>query len=212
MKSASVSILNCHARRTNYAEMTDAELICACQVRNEKAFEVLMKRYERTINSWIFQIAPDWQDRSDLVQEAMIKVWCSISTLRRIEAFRVWLHQLVTHVVYDHLRQLPRSPVISIDSPVLAEGDESEFQREIADFSRLPDTLYERNELACAIRKAISRLPDEFRIAVVLREMGGLPYAEIAQLTGTGSGTVKSRIFRARDKVKNILKTYLKTA
>jgi RNA polymerase sigma-70 factor (ECF subfamily) len=195
-----------------YASMSDGELILLCQSRDQKAFEHLIKRYERTIYAWIFQITPDFVDRCDLAQESMIKVWCSIGTLRRCEAFRVWLRQLVTHVVYDNLRQMPRNPMISIDAPLLSEGEETDYAKEIADNSCVPDTLYERHELACAIRGAIAKLPDEFRIAMMLREMAGLPYSEIAQLTGTGPGTVKSRIFRGRDRVKNILEPYLKVA
>jgi RNA polymerase sigma-70 factor (ECF subfamily) len=189
--------------------MSDSALIAACKSGDQWAFECLLKRYERTVNAWIFQLVPDWQDRSDLVQEVFIKVWRTIASLHRAEAFRVWLRRLTTHIVYDHLRRLPKSPALSIESAE-TEGGDHPFTREIADFSRVPDVVYERNELDAAIRKALARLPDEFRIAVVLREMGGLTYEEIVERTGTGIGTVKSRISRARNKVKRLLSSYLK--
>lgn len=192
-----------------YNNMTDCELVVACQDRDKRAFEHLMKRYERRVNGWLFHIAPQWQDRSDLVQEVFIRVWCSISGLRNSEAFKSWLHQLVTNLVYDNIRDRVRRPVFSIDDPVSLEGSERPLAREIADDSHVPDVLYERRELACAINRAIAKLPDEFRIAVVLREMGGLPYAEIAQRTKTRVGTVKSRISRARNKIRHLLDSYL---
>lgn len=196
---------------SSYAGMTDSELIAACQNRDQKAFQHLMNKYDHLIKAWISHAAPDWLDRSDLAQEVLIKVWRSIGGLRRSDAFKVWLHHVVTNIVYDHLRYRTRSQVISIDSPA-AEGEEQSLEKHISDVSRIPDRLYEQRELDCAIRKAIARLPDEFRLAVVLREMGGLAYADIAKLTNTGVGTVKSRIARARKKVQILLRPYLNAA
>lgn len=192
-------------------KFTDSQLIAACQDGDQKAFRYLMKKYERLVQAWIVQLWPDWQDKSDLVQEVFIKVWRSIGSLRKSAAFKMWLRQLVTNMVYDELRQRARRVVISIDT-ASADADEQAFAIQIADHSCVPDKLYERGELACAICTAIVGLPDEFRIAVVLREMGGLPYAEIAELTSTGVGTVKSRISRARKKVQELLQPYLNAA
>jgi RNA polymerase sigma-70 factor (ECF subfamily) len=198
-----------HKSDYNYQTMDDCELVAACQNRDKKAFEHLMKRYERKVNSWLFYIVPHWQDRSDLVQEAFTRVWCSIGALRRTQAFNAWLRHLVTNLAYDSIRDRYRKPVYSIDDPVSSDGEDRTFAREIADDTHVPDTLYERQELAGAINKAIAKLPDDFRIAVVLREMGGLPYAEIAERTNTRVGTVKSRISRARHKIRDLMDSYL---
>jgi RNA polymerase sigma-70 factor (ECF subfamily) len=198
--------------RDRFQLMSDAELVVACQTKNKAAFEVLVKRYQRNVYGLLYQLAPDWHDSSDLAQEVFIRIWRSIHTLRNPRAFRSWLHQLVTNLFYDELRKRPKNATISLDESLKSDESDENNTRDIADHSAMPDELTERRELSDLINKAIDKLPDQFRRVIVLRELDGLSYDEIAALTESEIGTVKSRIARARAKVQDMLQSYVKAS
>jgi RNA polymerase sigma-70 factor (ECF subfamily) len=198
---------------TPYSQKSDRDLVLACQRREPAAFEELVKRHQRTVYALIYQLAPEWSDTSDLAQEVFIRVWRSINNLRNPSSFRSWLTQIVTNLFYDELRRRPRRlPTVSMDEAL--EGGESEDgpTRDIPDDSARPDDIVLSREITEVIREAMSRLPEQFRTAIVLREVEGLSYEEIAILTKTEMGTVKSRIARARTKLQEMLKPYLESA
>lgn len=197
--------------RHHYDIMGDADLVVACQSKNKAAFEALVKRYQRTVYGLLYKLAPDWHDTADLAQEVFIRIWRSIGALRNPHAFRGWLNQLVTNLFYDELRRRPRNATISIDES-LKQDDGEDTTRDIADRSSMPDELTQRQELSEAIDSAIQKLPDQFRRVIVLRELEGLSYDEIAMITHSEIGTVKSRIARARAKVQDMLEEYLKAS
>lgn len=192
--------------------MSDIELIIACQNRSEGAFEILVQRYQRTVFGLLYQLAPDWNDTSDLAQEVFIRIWRSIGTLRNPHAFRSWLNQLVTNLFYDELRKRPKNLIVSMDESVKSDDSDENVTRDIADHSSMPDELNQRRELYDAINKAISKLPEQFKTVIVLREFEGLSYDEIAEVTHTEIGTVKSRIARARAKVQESLNPFVNNA
>jgi RNA polymerase sigma factor (sigma-70 family) len=192
-----------------YESMSDYDLISACQNHNEQAFEQFIKRYDPIITSRIYRYVSDHGDRADIRQDALIKIWQSIGTLRTREAFRVWLHRLVTHLIYDYLSQKSQTQAISLDCSTFPEDEQGATEREIPDSSSIPDKLCEDSELAGELRNAITKLPSHFKHAVLLREFVGLSYEDIAQRTGTEVGTVKSRISRARSRVRTEMENYL---
>lgn len=195
---------------TAYSQKSDRDLVLACQKREPAAFEELVKRHQRTVYALIYQLAPEWHDTSDMSQEVFIRVWRNINNLRNPSSFRSWLTQIVTNLFYDELRKRPRRlPTVSMDDTI--EGDETADMatRDIADTSALPDEKILSHELSDAIRQAMTKLPEQFRTAIVLREIEGLSYEEIAILTKTEMGTVKSRIARARTKLQELLQPYL---
>jgi RNA polymerase sigma-70 factor (ECF subfamily) len=197
---------------TAYSQKSDRDLVLACQKREPAAFEELVKRHQRTVYALLYQLAPDWHDTSDLAQECFIRVWRNINNLRNPGAFRSWLTQIVTNLFYDELRKRPRRiPTISMDETLDGSDDVTAEQatRDIADTSTLPDERILSHELSDAIREAMTKLPEQFRTAIVLREIEGLSYEEIAILTKTEMGTVKSRIARARTKLQELLQPYL---
>ncbi len=194
---------------TAYSQKSDRDLVLACQKRDPAAFEELVKRHQRTVYALLYQLAPDWTDTSDLAQEVFIRVWRSINNLRNPSSFRSWLTQIVTNLFYDELRRRPRRlPTVSMDEG-LDDGDDEGPTRDIPDVSALPDETILNNELSEVIRDAMNKLPEQFRTAIVLRELEGLSYEEIAILTKTEMGTVKSRIARARTKLQELLQPYL---
>jgi RNA polymerase sigma-70 factor (ECF subfamily) len=196
----------------SYTAKTDAELIVLCQSKDSRAFEELIKRHQRTVFALLYRLAPDWSDTSDLAQEVFIRMWRSIGNLRNPSAFRSWLSQIVTNLFYDELRKRPRQlPTISMDEPLDSE-EGNDATRDIRDKSAGPDELCQRNELTLIVRQAMTRLPEQFRTAIILREFEGLSYEEIALITHTEIGTVKSRIARARAKIQEMVSPYLKAA
>ncbi len=194
---------------TIYSQKSDRDLVIACQRREQAAFEELVKRHQKTVFALLYQLAPDWQDTSDLAQEVFIRVWRSINNLRNPSSFRSWLTQIVTNLFYDELRKRPRKlPTVSMDDN-MGDEDGDGSTKDVPDESTLPDEKVLNAELSDVIRQAMLRLPEQFRTSIVLREVEGLSYEEIAVITKTEMGTVKSRIARARLKLQEMLKPYL---
>jgi RNA polymerase sigma-70 factor (ECF subfamily) len=197
---------------TAYSQKSDRDLVLACQRREPQAFEELVKRHQRTVFALIYQLAPDWEDTTDLAQEVFIRVWRSINNLRNPASFRSWLTQIVTNLFYDELRKRPRKlPTVSMDESLDSEDGENPT-RDIPDSSALPEEKVLNKEVSEVIRQAMLKLPEQFRTAIVLREVEGLSYEEIAVITQTEMGTVKSRIARARAKLQELLKPYIENS
>jgi RNA polymerase sigma-70 factor (ECF subfamily) len=195
---------------SGYSKKTDAELVLLCQKRDEAAFEELIKRHQRTVYSLLYKLAPEWSDTADLAQEAFIRIWRGIDRLQNAGSFRSWLTQIVTNLFYDELRKRPRQlPTLSLDQSFENEEDQEMGTRDVKDTTAGPDELYQRKELNMIVQKAMASLPEQFRTVIVLRELEGLSYEEIAALTNADLGTVKSRISRARSKIQSILTPYL---
>jgi len=197
---------------TAYSQKSDRDLVLACQRREPQAFEELVKRHQRTVYALIYQLAPDWEDTTDLAQEVFIRVWRSINNLRNPASFRSWLTQIVTNLFYDELRKRPRKlPTVSMDDSATDEDGENPT-RDIPDASAMPEEKVLNKEISEVIRSAMLKLPEQFRTAIVLREVEGLSYEEIAVITQTEMGTVKSRIARARTKLQELLKPYIENS
>jgi RNA polymerase sigma-70 factor, ECF subfamily len=189
-----------------YRDLPDCELIRCCQSNDNVAFKELVRRCESVINTLLFRYAPDWQDRSDLMQEVLIRVWRGIGNLKSPQAFRAWLNQIVANLFYDEVRKRSRRITpLSLDQAL--EGDDGPA-RDVEDSSAGPDEVCSQKEIEQMVGKGMSVIPIQFRKAVSLRAMG-LSYEEIAVATKSDLGTVKSRISRARTKLLHILKPYL---
>lgn len=192
-----------------YSEKDNFELIISSRSGDERAFEELVKRHEGQVYGLLYHLAPDWRDISDLVQQVFIKVWCSIGDLRNIQAFESWLRHIAVNVFYAELRKRPRRlREVSLDEPIDSER-RREGTRDIAASMPGPDEICEGQELMGLVKEAVNDLPQQFRVAIVLREFQGLAYEEIAVITGTEIGTVKSRISRARTRIQKAIAPYL---
>jgi RNA polymerase sigma-70 factor, ECF subfamily len=208
-KNARVSLTLIHGNQSK----TDAELVVLSQQKDTAAFEMLVRRHQRAVYNLLYQLAPDWNNTADLAQEVFIRAWKSIHNLRNPRAFRSWLNQIATNLFYDELRRRPKHMnTISMDEGFESDEHDESPTRDIADTSALPDECFQRQELAEAIHRAMAQLPEQFRVAIVLRELQGLSYEEIALLTQSEMGTVKSRIARARTKIQQLLEPYLELA
>src|SRR5208283_5345811 len=201
--------MNCVKSACPYTALDDYELVIACQQKIEAAFNELYKRYLGHVHSVLRRQAPDLvQNHDDIAQEVFLRVWKSIETLQNPRAFKKWLNRVITNLFYNELRKRPKDFVTSLDEHFKdAEGEDDSDCLDIADNKAQPDEVLERNETILYINSALSRLPNKFKNAFVLREIYGLHYDEIALRTNIELGTVKSRISRAKCKMQFELQT-----
>lgn len=162
------------------------------------AFEQLMRFHEKNVYNLALRMTGNAEDAFDMSQETFLKAWNALPDFRGGSKFSVWLYRLTTNVCIDHIRTRQRRPVVSLQ----VEDDEGgETQLEIPDERFAPDKLLEKKELHAAVRRGMAALPEEYRRVLVLREVSGCSYEEIASALELDLGTVKSRIFRARKKL-----------
>ncbi|VEP18878.1 RNA polymerase sigma factor, sigma-70 family [Hyella patelloides LEGE 07179] len=192
-------------------KLSNYDLIVRCQQGSQPdrvAFSELLRRYESHVNRLFYHLAPDWQERADLAQEVWIRVYRNIKRLQEPAKFRGWLSRIATNLFYDELRKRKRNAQpLSLDAPVRVSDGEMSWELP-SDMPSPTDNLATK-EFYDQLQKAVAELPESFRTTIVLREIQGLPYEEIAEITGVSLGTVKSRIARARLKLQSILQNYL---
>ena len=187
------------------------ELVESCQRSprpDRQAFSLLVRRYQVYVDRLLYQLAPDWSDRSDLSQEVWIRVYRHIRRLNEPAKFKSWLGRIATNLFYDELRRRKRlDAAISLDAPRLLDHDPIDW--EIAAVGPGPVDSLLTEEFYDWFKVAIAALPESFRLTIVMREIEGLTYEEIAETTGVSLGTVKSRIARARNRLQAELQKYL---
>lgn len=192
-------------------KLSNYDLILRCQAGSKperSAFVVLLRRYQSHVDRLLYHLAPDWQDRSDLSQEVWIRVYRNLHRLNDPKKFKGWLSRIATNLFYDELRKRKRvARPLSLDNPF--QTQDGEMTWDVASDAPSPDDDLATQEFYEHLRGAIAELPEAFRTTIVLREIEGLPYEEIAEMTGVSLGTVKSRIARARAKLQEMLQPYL---
>jgi RNA polymerase sigma-70 factor (ECF subfamily) len=192
-------------------KLSNYDLIVLCQQGSHPdraAFAELLRRYQSHLDRLFYHLAPDWQERADLAQEVWIRVYRNIHRLQEPAKFRGWLSRIATNLFYDELRKRKRLvEPLSLDAPVYMKDGEVTWELP-SDVPSPTEDLTTR-EFYEHLQTAISELPETFRTTIVLREIEGLPYEEIAEMTRVSLGTVKSRIARARLKLQSVLQNYL---
>ena len=166
------------------------------------AFETLVLEYEKNVYNIALRMTGNSEDAADMTQEAFIKAYNSLQSFRGDSKFSVWLYRIVSNVCLDFLRSKNRRPTVSLS----VEDDNGEdAQLDVADESQSPELLLDRKLTRESVRRGLDSLPPDYRQILLLREIQGLSYDEIAQALGLEVGTVKSRIFRARKRLCNFL-------
>jgi RNA polymerase sigma-70 factor (ECF subfamily) len=191
---------------SDYKSQDIIKIIQSAQKDNDKALEELIRREQKSVYAMLYylNVAPD--EIMDLTQEILLKIAKNIKQLRNPQTFRSWLNQIIIRQFYDNLRKIRRScPKISLADQEVEER----CKNEILDLSSNPSQKAIGNELDIVIKDSISRLAEPFKIAIVMRELQGLSYEQIADATKSNIGTVKSRIARARGKLKEYIKPYI---
>lgn len=192
-------------------KLSNYDLIVRCQEGaqpDRAAFAELLRRYQSHLNRLFYHLAPDWEERADLAQEVWIRVYRNIKRLNEPAKFRGWLSRIATNLFYDELRKRKRvAEPLSLDAPRYVTDGQVNWELP-SDAPSPTDDLATR-EFYEHLQKAIAKLPETFRTTIILREIEGLAYEEIAEITGVSLGTVKSRIARARIKLQSVLQNYV---
>ncbi len=180
--------------------MDEMRLVQAARAGELAAFNQLVLNYQGLAYNVAYRVMGDPDAAADATQDAFIKAYKALDGLRG-ESFKAWLLRIVTNTCYDHLRSRQRRPAASLDE-MLADN---EHTWRLAEPGERPEEYAERLELHKALQWALSQLSEDQRVVVVLSDVEGLSYEEIATTTGVQLGTVKSRLSRARSRLRELL-------
>ncbi|MGD8238991.1 MAG: sigma-70 family RNA polymerase sigma factor [Armatimonadota bacterium] len=187
----------------------DVALVQRAKQGDVEAFTRLAARYKDRIYNYVARVCGDRSEAEDLTQEVFIRAFVAMRRFRGTATFQTWLYKIATNMALDALRRKRRAgpPALSLDAPI--ETEESPVQRELADTSKDPHETAAARELQDEVRQAITGLSEKLRLVIVLFDIQGLSYEEIADVLGLPLGTVKSRLFNARMALRERLKRYV---
>ncbi|MFZ2324831.1 MAG: RNA polymerase sigma factor [Ignavibacteriaceae bacterium] len=183
-------------------ELSDEELIIEFQKNNdEKAFEILIQRFKNPLTNYVYRFLGDYDSCVDVVQETFIKVYRYKDNYSSVAKFSTWVYTIAGNLARTEYQRRKRKNLFSINS----YGEENKTY-EIPDESYRPDISTDANMKKEIIQKALMKIRDSYREAVILRDIQELSYDEISEILGIEVGTVKSRINRGRTELKKYLK------
>ncbi len=188
----------------------DQVLVERAQKGDSRAFELLVSKYQRRLTRLLFRFVKDEHEVNDVAQEAFIKAYRALPNFRGDSAFYTWLYRIAINTAKNFLVVNGRQPVIQ-GGLANDEGELLDLTEQMPDY-RTPETDLLNREIIHTVDAAVAGLPEELRQAIMLREMEGLSYEEIAQTMNCPIGTVRSRIFRAREVIAKELRPLLDTA
>jgi len=179
--------------------LTDVELIAKAMSGREDSFEELVRRYQRPITNYVFRMLNDYDASLDVTQEVFIKVYNSLSRYSSEYKFSTWLYRIAHNAAIDNIRR--RSPN---EQSIETENRDGAYQLQIESTNPSPEQERERSEWRTEIEAVVKCLPAVYRELILLRHSQDLSYDEIAEITGLPLGTVKNRLFRAREMMREI--------
>ncbi len=176
---------------------TDLQLVARVQQGDRRAFDLLVVKYQARVMALISRYVRNPQDVRDVAQDAFVKAYRSIAQFRGDSAFYTWLYRIAVNSAFNHIGGASRMPSRSLDAE---EYGGSDLVEALTD-RQSPEEVLAGRQLKTALDQAIAALPEELRVALLLREVDGLSYEDIMDIQQCPLGTVRSRIFRARDQV-----------
>lgn len=179
-------------------EVSEKKIIEKVLGGDANAFEELVLKYEKTVYNLALRMVGDRDDAFDMTQEAFIKAYGSLSSFRGDSKFSVWIYRIATNVCLDFLRSKSRKQQVSL---TVSDDDDEDAQLDIPDPSSAPEQQLIKKISMQSVEEGLKTLPDKQRQILVMRELGGMSYAEIGKALSLEEGTVKSRIFRARKRL-----------
>ena len=188
----------------------DQALVERAQQGDHKAFELLVSKYQRRLTRLLARFIKDEHEVNDVAQEALIKAYRALPNFRGESAFYTWLYRIGINTAKNFLATNGKKMVISADV-ANEEGEMFDLSDQLAD-DHTPEAEMMNREILQTVEAAVARLPEDLRRAITLREMEGLSYDEIAQIMDCPIGTVRSRIFRAREVIAKDLRPLLDTS
>ena len=186
----------------------DHELLAAIRDGDEAAFQEIVRRYRNPITNFIYRMLDDYERSVELTQETFIRVYTSASRYQANYSFSTYIYRIATNLAISELRRRKRRKLVSLFSPFTNDDGEA-VEIDPPDANPLQDETLIETERRKAVARAIKSLPEKYRAAIVLRDVEGLSYDRIAEVLSLSEGTVKSRINRARNLLKEKLSAYL---
>ena len=189
-------------------EATDQQLVVKVQKGDKRAFDLLVLKYQHKVHAIVGRFVRDTYEVADVVQEAFIKAYRALPKFRGESQFYTWLYRIAVNTAKNYLVSRSRRPPgsdVDIDDAEYYSG--SEYLKDLG----TPENQLFRDELESVIVKSIAELPEDLRTAVTLREYEGLSYEEIAEIMECPVGTVRSRIFRARESIDAVVGKLINT-
>jgi RNA polymerase sigma-70 factor (ECF subfamily) len=186
----------------------DRELVERVQRGDSAAFDALVRKYQHRVIGLIGRYVHDWSECQDIAQEVFMRAYRALGNFRGDAQFSTWLHRIAVNTAKNHLVAQNRRPPTDDIDVMDAEQFDPSFRLRDTD---TPEHELLRQEVERTVMEAVNRLPGELRDAITLREVEGLSYDEIAERMGCPIGTVRSRIFRAREAIDEELKPLLDT-
>jgi RNA polymerase sigma-70 factor (ECF subfamily) len=197
-------------RRSRVAEenRSDHALIEATKLGDETAFAEIVQRYRNPIVNYLYRFLNDYEEAIDLAQETFVRVYFAIDRYHTGFAFSTYIYRIATNLAISEIRKRKRRRLLSLTGLFQSEGeDATEFQPK--DERQLQDETLVEDEQSKVIARAIAALPEKYRVPILLRDVDGRSYEEIAEIMRLGLGTTKSRISRGRGLLKEKLKGFL---
>jgi RNA polymerase sigma-70 factor, ECF subfamily len=191
----------------------DSALVSRAQAGDVKAFEMLVVKYQRRIERLVGRMVRDVDLVPDIAQETFIRAYRAIPQFRGESAFYTWLYRIAVNTAKKALMERKRDPTVTESALAAARDEEDETSRADTELSdgETPEAVLASKQVAAAVNAAVQALSEELRQAITLREIEGMSYEEIAELMGCPIGTVRSRIFRAREAIAQRLRPLLGT-
>jgi len=186
----------------NLIGVTDRDLITRALAGREEYFEELVRRYQRPIVAYVYRMVGDYDAALDLAQEVFIKVYNSLERYRPEYKFSTWVYRIAHNAAIDHLRRAGGFRTEDLETE--GEGGRT-YEKPLASAAPSPEQESERRERRAEIEEVVQALPPAYRELIVLRHAHDFSYDEIAEVTGLPLGTVKNRIFRAREAMRGQL-------
>ena len=188
----------------------DQQLVERAQRGEKRAFDLLVAKYQRRLARLLSRFIRDGADIEDVTQEAFVKAYRALPSFRGESAFYTWLYRIGINTAKNFLSASGRRPVVNSEIED-EDGESFDMASQLPDLNT-PETELMNKEILATVNAAVEALPEELRTAISLREMDGLSYDEIAKVMDCPIGTVRSRIFRAREAIAAELRPLLDTA
>jgi len=190
--------------REEIAALTDSEVVQRFLDGEERAFGELVSRYDSRLLNFVYRTVGDRERAQDLVQETFVRVYRHLHRFDQSKKFSTWIYTIAGNLAKNELRNRSRNPLVLFQT-IKKNWDADHRPLEWEDESTKPDDLFRKRHLKEKVDEAVKELPEHHRLVFVLRELEGRTYEEIAEITDTNLGTVKSRLNRARNNFARII-------
>ncbi|MEQ1606926.1 MAG: sigma-70 family RNA polymerase sigma factor [Pyrinomonadaceae bacterium] len=189
-------------------KLSDHELVDATRNGDESAFAEIMQRYRNPLTNYLYRFLNDYEEAVDLAQETFVRVYFALDRYHTQYAFSTYIYRIATNLAISEIRRRKRRKLLSLTGLFQGE-DDSVVEFQPPDGKMLADEELVEDERSQIIAKAIAALPEKYRVPVILRDVEGKSYDEVAEIMELGIGTTKSRISRGRALLKEKLQNYL---